>query len=589
MVLTAKPDEELAHVLVVDDDKNMRKLLRLALERDGYQVTTACDGVQALSLYRHESPDVVLMDPEMPELDGFEACAQLRKLPGGDETPVMMITGLNDESSVDKAFESGASEYITKPFNWAVLRNRVRRLISERSAEKRVAYMAFNDALTGLPNRTLFQERLEMGLRQARRTRSELACMFLDLDGFKMVNDTLGHDIGDELLKCVAERLVTCLRESDTVARVGGDEFTAVLSNVSSRRQVERAAERVIEALREPIHLANRDLVIGASVGIAMYPEDGSDVQTLLRSADMAMYEAKDEGRNHVRFYSHAVGQAVHTRMSMESRIRAALDRDEFTVFYQPIIDVNTSRICSFEALVRWEHPEMGMVSPVKFVSLAEEWGLIGPLGQTVLRKACAQACEIEEAGFDATVSVNLSARQFSDLHLVDTLRKIFDNARVDASRIALELTENTIMHNVERSISMLKELKDLGVQISIDDFGTGYSSLAYLKRFPLDCLKVDHSFVRSVPDSPEDAAIVSAVVALARSFQLTVVAEGVELASQVGYLRDTGCERLQGYLLGRPAPAETCLPLLRRGINVFALEGKVPPPHGVAGGALRC
>jgi diguanylate cyclase (GGDEF)-like protein len=589
MVLTAKPDEQLAHVLVVDDDKNMRKLLRLALERDGYQVTTACDGVQALSLYRHESPDVVLMDPEMPELDGFEACAQLRKLPGGDETPVMMITGLNDESSVDKAFESGASEYITKPFNWAVLRNRVRRLISERSAEKRVAYMAFNDALTGLPNRTLFQERLEMGLRQARRTRSELACMFLDLDGFKMVNDTLGHDIGDELLKCVAERLVTCLRESDTVARVGGDEFTAVLSNVSSRRQVERAAERVIEALREPIHLANRDLVIGASVGIAMYPEDGSDVQTLLRSADMAMYEAKDEGRNHVRFYSHAVGQSVHTRMSMESRIRAALDRDEFTVFYQPIIDVNTSRICSFEALVRWEHPEMGMVSPVKFVCLAEESGLIGPLGQTVLRKACAQACEIEEAGFDTTVSVNLSARQFSDLHLVDTLRKIFDSARVDASRIVLELTENTVMHNVERSISMLKELKDLGVQISIDDFGTGYSSLAYLKRFPLDCLKVDHSFVRLVPDSPEDAAIVSAVVALARSLQLTVVAEGVELASQVDYLRDIGCERLQGYLLGRPAPADTCLPLLRSGINVFALEGKAPPPHVLAGGALRC
>ncbi len=380
-----------------------------------------------------------------------------------------------------------------------------------------------------------------------------------------MVNDTLGHDIGDELLKRVAERLVTCLRDSDTVARLGGDEFTAVLSNVTSRRQVERAAERVIETLCDPIELANRDLVVGASVGIAMYPADGTDVRTLLRSADMAMYEAKGEGRNHVRFYSHAVGQAVHTRMSMESSIRTALDRDEFTVFYQPIVDVNTSEVCSFEALVRWEHPELGMVSPDKFIPLAEESGLIGQLGQSVLRQACAQASAIEAAGYDATVSVNLSARQFGDLHLVKTFRQIFDDAGVDASRIALEVTENTVMHNVERSISMLNELKALGVQISIDDFGTGFASLTYLQRFAYDTLKIDRSFVGSMLERDDSNAIVKAILALGESLNMKVIAEGVESSAQLEHLRTLQCRQAQGFWFSKPVDAIEIRTLLRQ------------------------
>ena len=564
--------EEQASILIVDDDRNMRTLLKHALEKDGYEVTTAIDGVQGLRLYKESIPDIVLMDAAMPELDGFQACAALRRLPGGDETPVLMITGLNDETSVDRAFDSGASEYITKPFNWAVLRQRVRRLVRERSVEKRVAFLAFNDALTGLPNRTLFQERLEFGLRQARRNQSELALLFLDLDGFKMVNDTLGHDVGDELLKHVAERLLMCLRDSDTVARLGGDEFTAVLTDVGSRERVERAAERVIESLCAPVELAGRELVVGASVGVAMYPDDGTDVRTLLRSADMAMYQAKAEGRNNVRFYTQAVGQAVQTRMSMESSIRTALDKDQFTVFFQPIADLKQGQIQSFEALVRWNHPELGVVSPAEFVPLAEESGLIGALGLRVLRLACMEAKRWDAiADHPINVAVNLSALQFSDRHLVSSFRKIFDEVGIDPARVELEVTENTVMHDVDRSIGMLKEFKDLGVDISIDDFGTGYSSLAYLKKFPLDCLKVDRSFVSTVPGSADDSAIVTAIIAVAHSLRLRVVAEGVEHQSQIEFLRELGCDRVQGYLLGWPRPETDLGDLLTSGLEIFS------------------
>ena len=570
MIPQAKPEEQ-ASILIVDDDRNMRTLLSHALEKDGYEVSTAIDGVQGLKMYKEVSPDIVLMDAAMPELDGFQACAALRRLPGGDETPVLMITGLNDESSVARAFDAGASEYITKPFNWAVFRQRVKRLVRERCAEKRVAYLAFNDSLTGLPNRTLFQERLEHGIRQARRNKSELALIFLDLDGFKMVNDTLGHDVGDELLKHVAARLLLCLRDSDTVARLGGDEFTAVLTDVGSRERVESAAERVIESLSAPIELEGGDVVIGASIGVAMYPDDGTDVRTLLKSADMAMYQAKAAGRNNVRFYTEAVGQAVQTRMSMENSIRTALDKGQFRVYYQPIADLRTGMIQSFEALVRWDHPELGVVSPAEFVPLAEESGLIGPLGMQVLRLACEEIKIWDRlADHPINVAVNISAVQFSDRHLVSSFQQVFDDVGIEPNRVELEVTENTVMHDVDRSIAMLKEFKDLGVEISVDDFGTGYSSLAYLKKFPLDCLKVDRSFVSTMPGSADDAAIVGAIIAVAHSLRLRVVAEGVEQASQIQLLRDLGCDRVQGYLLGWPRPESDVGEMLRCGLGTF-------------------
>jgi len=571
MIPQAKGEAQ-ASILIIEDDRNMRTMLRHALEKDGYNVMTAADGVRGLQEFKEHAPDIVLMDAVMPKLDGFQACAALRRMPGGDEAPVLMITALNDDTSVDRAFDSGASEYITKPFNWAVLRQRVRRLVRERNAEKCIAYMAFNDSLTGLLNRRKFLERLEYGLAQARRSNTELALMFLDLDGFKLVNDSLGHDVGDELLKMVAERLVACLRESDTVARLGGDEFTAVLTQVTSRDQVERAAERVLESLGKAIDLGDRSVHIGASIGVAMYPEHGADVRTLLRSADMAMYQAKAEGRNNIRFYNQEVGEAVQTRMSMETSIRSALDNDQFTVFYQPIVDLQEQRIRSFEALVRWNHPELGVVSPVDFIPLAEESGLIGPLGLRVLRLACEQA-KFWETVIDERVhvAVNLSAKQFSDRHLVSSFRRIFDEVGICPTRLEFELTENTVMHDVDRSVAMLKELKDLGAEISIDDFGTGYSSLAYLKKFPLDCLKVDRSFVSTLPDNTDDCAIVSAVIAVAHSLRLNVVAEGVEERAQMDFLRELGCDRVQGYLLGRPTPATAVPQMLREGLSVLA------------------
>ena len=546
---------EKARILVVDDDRTMRLLLRRALERDGYEVLEAPDGVQALTQFQSWSPDIVLMDAAMPELDGFAACADLQRMPNGGETPVLMITGLDDDESVERAFASGATDYITKPVNWAVLRQRVRRMVNERRAEQHVNFLAYHDALTGLPNRSLFIERLERSLARARRNDQMTAVVFLDLDGFKLVNDTLGHDVGDLLLKSIGDRLPACLRESDTVARLGGDEFTAVLNDVESEGQVGAAARRMLSDLSSPVVINGREIFISASVGIAVYPEDGRDVRTLLRSADMAMYRAKEAGRNNYQFYTSDMGDRAVVRMSLESRIRRALDRQEFTIFYQPIVDLESGGIRAFEALIRWQHPELGLVSPAEFIPLAEETGLIIPLGEWVVRNTCRTLREWCDAGLGCPrISINLSSRQLNDHGLVGRLSSILARYEIAPEQLTFELTENSIMQNFESAIPMLQDLRELGAGLAIDDFGTGYSSLSYLTRLPIDILKVDRSFVQKVPDDAEHDAIVEAVVALAKSLRLKVVAEGVETDKQLRYLRALGCDAVQGYLLGRPA-----------------------------------
>jgi diguanylate cyclase (GGDEF)-like protein len=568
-----------AQILVVDDDRTMRLLLRHALEQDGYDVAEAHDGVQALDNFISVQPDIVLMDAAMPELDGFAACASLQRLPGGENTPILMITGLNDDASVERAFTAGATDYITKPVNWAVLRQRVRRMVSERRAEHHVNYLAYHDSLTGLPNRSMFVERLEHGLTKARRNVTRLAVMFMDLDGFKLVNDTMGHDMGDLLLKAVAERLTACLRDSDTVARLGGDEFTAVLNEIENNEQVSSAAKRVLDSLSMPFMVSGREVFVGASIGVAIFPDDGEDVRALLKSADMAMYRAKESGRNHYQFYSPEMGDRVNVRMSLESSIRRALDREEFSVYYQPVVDVSSGRISSLEALVRWIHPELGIVSPADFIPLAEETGLIGPLGEWIIEDVCRQYRSWERAGVGPQrVAINLSSRQLNNPDLVRRVGDIVDDVGMSAESIIFELTENTVMQNAEGSVSMLHAFRELGIKISVDDFGTGYSSLSYLKRLPIDTLKIDRSFVFNVPQDSDDSAIVSAIVALAHSLRLDVVAEGVENEAHVAFLSRLGCDYIQGYFLGKPVSAEDTTQILSGDIQLL-------PPIAGSGG----
>ena len=553
-------DDAPQRMLIVDDDRAHRMLLRHALEQDGYDIQEADDGAQCIRLCESSMPDVVLMDGRMPEMDGFETCEALRALPGGSRMPILLITGLDDEASVNRAFEAGATDFVSKPVNWAVLRQRVRRMVEALDAERHLNYVAFHDPLTGLANRSLFHDRLQQTLAQARRDRSEFAILFLDLDRFKLVNDTLGHDAGDQLLKAVADRLVAGTRETDTVGRLSGDEFVVLLRTSRNGGALDPTlvAHRLLDSLVRPVWIQGQDLFVTASIGIAVYPRDGTDVTTLLKRGDTAMYQVKAQGKNDVRHYSPDLGEKALAQMSIESGLRRALEREEFTLHYQPIMDLRKGEVVAFEALVRWDHPELGRVSPDQFIPLAEETGCIFPLGDWVLRRACAQALSWQREGATpVAVSVNVSGRQFMNHDFPQTVFDALGKTGLRPRLLTLELTENVLIHNVERDIEMIRELRRGGVAVSIDDFGTGYSSLACLRRLPINTIKVDRSFVLNVPADPDDTAIVDAIVAMAHRLRLPVVAEGVEDREQLEHLREINCDFVQGYFIARPMPAE--------------------------------
>ncbi|PSB32177.1 EAL domain-containing protein [Stenomitos frigidus] len=431
--------------------------------------------------------------------------------------------------------------------------------LKRQQAETTIRYQAFHDLLTGLPNRMLFNDRLPLALANASRTDTALAVMFLDLDRFKTINDTLGHAIGDQLLQGVALRLAHCLREGDTIARWGGDEFTLLLPQIGSAEDAAKAAQRLGEALKPGFDLETHELHISCSIGIALYPHDGEDAQTLLKHADAALYRVKEQGRNGYQMYTPAINSQASALLALESSLHHALERDEFVLYYQPQINVNTGAVTAMEALIRWQHPELGSIAPSTFIPLAEENGLIVPIGEWVLRTACAQNKAWQGAGLPPLrMGVNLSARQFQQPHLVETVAQLLAQTQLDPCYLELEITETIAMQNVAATTSMLKELQALGVHISLDDFGTGYSSLGYLKRFPLNTIKIDQSFVHEVTSDPHDAAIVNAVLALGRGLNLHVIAEGVETAAQLDYLRSCQCEEMQGYLFSHPMPAAT-------------------------------
>jgi diguanylate cyclase (GGDEF)-like protein len=440
--------------------------------------------------------------------------------------------------------------------------------IAERKrAEDQIKHQAYHDSLTGLPNRVLLKDRLSQALAQARRKEQLVGVMFLDLDRFKLVNDTIGHTMGDKLLQAVAERLSGVVREADTVGRPGGDEFTLVLPEVSGVEQVSGVAERIFQALRRPFGVAGQELYVTVSIGIVMYPVDGEDAETLLSNADIAMYGAKEEGRDCFQMFTPAMNAYISKRMTLEKELRQALERKQFIVHYQPQVNIETGQIVGIEALVRWQHPGRGLVPPDDFIPVAEETGLIVPLGEWVLRTACAQNAAWQEGGLPPVrVAVNLSARQFQQQNLLQMVAQALRETGLAPEWLELEITESTAMRDIELAVTKLTSLRDLGVHVSLDDFGTGYSSLEYLRRLPIDALKIDRSFVRDVTDDADDAAIVTALVGLAESLSLGTIAEGVETEEQLAFLREHRCQVFQGYLRSKPVPADELERMLAKG-----------------------
>jgi len=792
-------------VLVVDDDPAMRLLMHESLRQAGFAVAEAEDGVAALAAVSRRQPDVLLLDVLMPKLDGFDVCLELRKKPETEHLPVLVVTGLDDEDSIRRAFESGATDFITKPINWATLGHHVgylmragrafeelqksrayynailedipllicrwapdgtihfvnsaycryfgksaeelvgqsfiplipkedfestlkhidslsaehplashehrviradgkirwqlwtdRAILDEngritefqsvgediteqkdaaeklllarevflhsdemiavtdlaadildvnpafcrrtgytreellgrnmrmlqlecpdhrlfdyqepdllttgawqgelrgrsksgetltclmtintisneqgasahyvhlstdisrlKEVEAQLRQLAFFDPLTGLANRELLHDRLQQTLHETARDQSLAAVFMLDLDNFKDINDTLGHPSGDRMLAQVGQRLRKRIRHSDTVARMGGDEFIIVLRNVSGSEVVARIAQEIVESLSLPFLLDDRKVYVTASLGIAICPLDGRDRDELIRKADTAMYHAKGQGKNRYQFFTAEMNRRAQERLALQSDLRRALERSEFIVHYQPKIDLATDEVTGVEALVRWQKPDDGLVSPAAFISLAEETGLIMPIGEEVLQLACAQVKSWQEQGMaDLTVAVNLSAVQLRNGGLAETVRRILTATGLRPADLELEITESAIMQESDKAIALLEIMREMGIRITMDDFGTGYSSLSYLKRFPISCLKIDRSFIADVISNSEDAEIIRAIIAMAHRLKLKVVAEGVETTEQLAFLHQEGCDEAQGYYFAMPMPA---------------------------------
>lgn len=452
--------------------------------------------------------------------------------------------------------------------------------ITERkNYESQLEYQSGHDALTGLANRSLLSDRLEQAIARANRTKSMVAVLLLDLDRFKLVNDGLGHNVGDTLLAIVAQRLVACVRTTDTVARLGGDEFVVVMTDLDSEHDAAPSARKLLKQLSQPMTIAEREIVATASMGIALYPKDAEHASVLLKNADVAMYRAKELGRNSMQFYTPALNATTLARLELETALRRALERDEFILYYQPKVELHRGQVIGAEALIRWRHPLLGMVSPGDFIPLAEETGLIGPIGEWAIDHAVAQLKAWQSEGLpNICLAVNLSARQFQQENLAKVVAQALYLHDVDARHLELEVTESAVMQDPERTVATLRDLKEVGVRLALDDFGTGYSSLNYLKRFPIDTLKIDQSFVRDITTDPDDAAIALTVITLAHSLKLRVIAEGVETEAQLSILRRNGCDEMQGFYFSRPLPADGFADLLR---NRQSLSLSTPSEDG--------
>lgn len=690
--------------LVVDDDLSLRLSMEAALIKAGFHVVDAENGRKALDVFQSEKPDLVLLDVIMPEMDGFETCRAIRRLPEGEHTQILMVTGLDDTDSIELAFQAGATDFVSKPLNWPMLGYRAKYMLragqafrelarsrhrlaktqelarlgnweidlstgdfscsseacgllglstvnmpvtydaflspiveqeKERAketlddaihrkettilnyrvvmpdgsrkhilnqveilpgtdgmpklmlgvvqdvtrlklAEEEIRQLAYFDGLTGLTNRMMFRDRLEGAIDAATRRKENFAVLFLDLDRFKRVNDLLGHRIGDLLLKHVAAILKRCTRTTDSasryasdgsspvLSRLGGDEFTILLPNIKDPDNAALVARRLLKEIPVPVMLGGNEVSVTTSIGISIFPTDGTTAEALTKNADSAMVQAKEDGKNSYQFYTEALNIRSLERFSIEGDLRKALDNGEFTLFYQPQINISSEKIVGAEALIRWAHPAKGLISPLKFIPIAEESDMIIEINKWVLKTACRQSAERSEKGFDPIkIAVNLSGYKLSSQNITASISESLREANLSAENLVVEITENVLM--TEEAISTLQQVKDLQVRIALDDFGTGYSSLSYLATFPVDIIKIDRAFVAGCTTLKNNLIIIKAIIAMGHSMGKRIVAEGIETKEQLEILRECGCDEAQGYYFKPPVPHDEFMALLTR------------------------
>lgn len=681
--------------LVVDDDLSLRLSMCSALKKAGFDIVEAENGFQAIDLFKSNWPDLILLDVIMPEMDGFETCEAIRKLKGGEYSQILMVTGLDDTESIERAFKAGANDFVTKPINWVMLGHRgkymlragrafresnenrqrlaktqelakignweldlinnsfhcssealrllgvsenerginykdffrtivaqerdktqeciesaiksnksfstnyriilpdgIQRHILNRgeiyhdengiaekllgavqdvtqlkNAEEEIRLLAFFDGLTGLANRMLFMDRLDREITMSKRHGRTFALLFLDLDQFKRINDTFGHHIGDLLLKNVSETLKRCTRSTDTatgpaasddsdtlIARLGGDEFMLLISDIKEPENAAIVARRILYEMPETHDLEGHSISVTTSIGISIFPADGEDAEDLMKHADSAMYHVKETGRNNYQFYKESLNAAVLERFSLEQDIKHAIEREEFVLYYQPQLELSSRKIIGAEALIRWIHPQKGLVPPDKFIPLAEESGLIVDINKWVIQTACRQNNQWREAGFTPIrIGVNLSGYQFASQNIIQIIQDALQEANLGAKNLEVEITENTLMHNTKETVRILEQMKDLKLRIALDDFGTGYSSLSYLTSFPVDIIKIDRSFIMGCTLHNKNRIIIKAIVAMGHSLGMKIVAEGIESEDQFDLLKEYGVDEGQGFHFSPP------------------------------------
>lgn len=565
-------------VLLIDDKQDDVLQVHYLLEAAGQQdlvIHHASDLVEAEAILGSRDIHVILMDLTLSDSHGLGPVKHLQQIVY--MTPIVILTEKQDEQLALDALKFGVQDYLVK---WVgdghLIARSLKYAIERKNVEQHLSDLAHYDKLTGLANRDLFHERLRLALARAQRSQRLVGLMFLDLDRFKEINDSLGHLAGDQLLIEVSKRLKRCTRETDTIARLGGDEFTVIVENIQSDEEAAAIAEKILLAMQVPFILEGQEVFVTTSIGLTVFPTDAKDDLGLLKNADTAMYRAKEAGRNKYQYYSIEMNESSHMRLKLESELRKALTRNEFSLMYQPKIDMLTGSIVGAEALLRWENKEFGFVPPNEFIPIAEDTGLIIPIGEWVLRNACQQIRTWLRQGLpEVRIAVNLSPRQFRQGNLAATIGDILDQENLTPHALPLEITESLLMADVEESKRALNDLKAMGLEIYLDDFGTGYSSLSYLKKFPIDGLKIDRSFVMDIPHDQEDMVLAEAIVAMSHALRLNVVAEGIETPEQMAFLKELGCEEAQGYLFSKPLNADEFRQLLASSPNYLKNNSK--------------